>query len=164
LTIPIRKLTDEDLWNVYSDSIKELKKRGLVRSKNITGERGEAIAIAFYGNTKNLPKLQAAPVGTKNVDAISKNGERYSIKTIVSPNKTSGVFYGMGTPDQPIKDKKFEYLIIVLLGEDYQPLKMIEVDWDIFYKFKKWHSRMSAFNISLSKKLLDNGKVLFARS
>jgi len=31
--------------------------------------------------SQNETKLQAAPQGTKNVDAISRKGERYSIKT-----------------------------------------------------------------------------------
>lgn len=162
MSISVKKVSDEDLWNIYSASIKELKLRNLIRSKNITGERGESLAINFYNKTNKLPKLQVAPVGTKNVDAISRDGERYSIKSIVFPNKTTGVFYGMGTPDKPINDKKFEYLVVALLDDDYNLLKIIELTWDIFLKFKKWHSRMNAFNVSLSKNLSDKSKVLFS--
>ena len=162
MAINIKKVSDEDLWNLYSSSIKELKRRNLIRSKNITGERGESLVINFYNKTKNLPKLQIAPVGTKNVDAISRDGERYSIKSIVFPNKTTGVFYGMGTVDKPVDEEKFEYLIIVLLDDDYNLLEIVELAWGTFVKFKKWHSRMNAFNISLSKNLLHESKMLFS--
>lgn len=162
MVINVKKVPDEDLWSLYSASIKELKLRNLIRSKNITGERGESLVINFYNKTKNLPKLQVAPVGTKNVDAISRDGERYSIKSTVFPNKTTGVFYGMGTPDKLINDKKFEYLVVALLDDDYNLLKIVELNWDTFIKFKKWHSRMNAFNVSLSKNLLSQSKVLFS--
>ena len=91
-----------------------------IRTNNITGERGEQLAISYYNKTLGLPKLQAAPKGTQNIDAISKKGERYTIKTLMLPNKTTGVFYGMGTPDKPITEKVFEYLIIVVINEYYE--------------------------------------------
>lgn len=161
--INLNELTIDELWNLYSLSIKELKNRGTIRSKNITGERGESLAINFYNNTKKLPKLIASLVGTKNVDATSRDGERYSIKTIMYPNKTTGVFYGLGTPTKPIKEKNFEKLIIVVLSDDYEALKILEVDWKNFFKFKKWHSRMGAFNISLSNELLKNSYTIYAK-
>ena len=46
--------------------------------------------VRYYNSTPNLPNLQAAPVGTENIDAISRAGKRYSIKTVTG--KTTGVF------------------------------------------------------------------------
>lgn len=53
-----------------------IKKRGLVRTNNITGERGEFLVIETYNKTSNISNLQAAPEGTQNVDALSRKGER----------------------------------------------------------------------------------------
>ena len=49
-----------------------------------------------------------APVGTENIDAISRKGDRYSIKSTSS--NTTGVFYGL------------ERIFEVSFGED---LKML---------------------------------------
>ena len=57
---------------------------------------GEYLAIKSYKPTSNVPKLQIAPENTGNVDALSRDGEKYIIKTVTSPNKSTGVFYGMG--------------------------------------------------------------------
>ena len=95
ITTFIEKLENEQLWMLYPAMIKELKKRELIETRNLVGEYGEFRAINYYNNTVGLPKLQKAPAGTKNVDALSRDGDRYSIKTITFPNKTTGVFYGL---------------------------------------------------------------------
>ncbi len=156
----ISKLTVDELWGLYGATHDQLRKLGEIRSRNIVGDRGEQIAIAYYGATKNLPKLQMAPPSTKNIDAISTQGDRYSVKTLSLPNKTTGVFHGYGTPDKPIKDKKFEYLIIVVI-DAYQPELIVELTWEDFYELKRWHSTMNAFNISLSKAVMDKAKIIY---
>jgi hypothetical protein len=142
----------EELWTVYSKVVNELKTRNAIRTRNVTGERGEQLAIELYKSKAGYPKLQAAPEGTKNVDALSRSGERYAIKTIMFPNRTTGVFYGI--TEDPKQTPKFEYLIIVTLDNSYQLKQVIEIDWNTFLKYKKWHSRMRAYNISLTKDLL----------
>lgn len=156
----LERLSIEDLWELYGRTHDRLHQLGEIRSKNITGDRGEQLAINYYGTTKNLPKLQIAPPSTKNIDAISTLGERYSIKTITYPNKTTGVFHGYGTPDSPIKDKKFEYLIVVVV-KNYQPELIVELTWENFYEMKRWHSTMNAYNITLTKAVLDKSKVIY---
>jgi len=149
--------SDSEIWSIFAEAKKELKKRNLVRTNNITGERGEFLATEIYCNTPGLPNLQKAPEGTQNVDALSRNGERYSIKTITSPSKTTGVFYGIDKDDDN-PHQKFEYLIIVILDSDMNPINIYELDWKTFLKHKRWHSRMKAFNISINKKLVENSK------
>lgn len=99
----------------------------------------------------------------KNIDAISTQGERYSIKTITLPNKTTGVFHGYGTPERPQRDKKFEYLIIVVI-DAYQPELILELTWEDFYNLKRWHSTMAAYNISLSKAVIAKSRVVFQKA
>ena len=154
-------LNNEELWLLYADTEKELKERGLVRTRNIVGERGEFLAIEIYASIPNLPNLQAAPEGTQNVDALSRKGERYSIKTITEPGNTTGVFYGIGEKNvDSIPEKKFEYVIIVQIFRDYRPKRILELTWEQFLKHKKWHSTMRAWNLSVTKALLNDAKVI----
>lgn len=101
ITEDILKLENEEVWLLFGHLIETLKKRQLIRTKNIVGERGEFLAIETYKNIAGLPNLQAAPEGTQNVDAISRKGERYSIKTMSVPGKSTSVFYGIGDRDDP---------------------------------------------------------------
>ena len=157
------ELNNEELWLGYGDIQQELKKRNLVRTNNIVGERGEFLAIETYNSISGLPNLQAALGGTQNVDALSRKGERYSIKTISEPGNTTGVFYGLGDgekDDNIAPDKKFEYVIIVQIFKDYRPKRILEITWEQFLKFKKWHSTMRAWNLSVTKNLLVEAKII----
>ncbi len=160
MKIDITQLTIDELWVLYGQTHDKLRQLGEIRSRNIVGDRGEQIAVSYYSATRGLPKLQMAPPSTKNIDAISTNGDRYSIKTVSLPNKTTGVFHGYGTPDKPIKDKKFEYLIVVVINA-YQPELIVELTWEDFYDLKRWHSTMNAYNISLSKAIIDRAKIIY---
>lgn len=151
----INNFSDEQVWKFYANVVLELSKRKLIRTKNIVGERGEFLVIKTYNSTPGLPNLQAAPEGTQNVDALSRKGERYSIKTITYPGKTTGVFYGcgnIGENEQPAK--KFEYVVIVLINNLFEPEKIIEVNWEQFLKYRKWHKTMRAWNLSITRELL----------
>lgn len=157
----IKDINDEELWLLYADTESELKKRGLVRTRNIVGERGEFLTIETYNSIKGLPNLQAAPEGTQNVDALSRKGERYSIKTVTEPSKTTGVFYGCGEKDNKITpEKKFEYIVIVQISKDYRPKMIIELTWEQFLKCRKWHKTMRAWNLSLTRQLLSESKII----
>lgn len=92
----LTKLKDEELIELISpssDVIKELKSRNILRTKNIVGELGEYYAIKYYNRLKGLPNLTLAPPGVKNIDALSRGGEIYSIKCISSLNGTTGSFW-----------------------------------------------------------------------
>jgi len=100
---------------------------------------------------------------TKNIDAISTDGDRYSIKCITG--KTTGVFYGIPKPGEVPDDQirqSFEYLIIVILNSDFELEKILELDWETFLKYRKWHSRMNACNLTVSKKVEAESKTICA--
>lgn len=158
----VNELGKEELWALFTDTTKRLRELGEIKGKNVVGDRGELLAVSIYNETPNLPKLQLAPPSTKNIDAISVKGDRYSIKTISYPNKTTGVFHGYGSPDKPVDNKLFEYLIVVVL-DNYMPHLIVEITWENFYKFKKWHSTMQAYNITLTKEVLAGAKVIYKK-
>lgn len=160
--INLDQLNNEELWLSYGEIQQELKTRKLVRTNNIVGERGEFLTIETYNSISGLPNLQAAPEGTQNVDALSRKGERYSIKTITDPGRTTSVFYGVGEKDSDlVPEKKFEYVIIVQIFKDYQLKRIIELKWEQFLKHKKWHKTMNAWNLSITKNLIKEANIIF---
>ena len=59
-----------------------------------------------------------------------------------------------------IPDKKFEYLIVVQLFRNYRLKRVFGLSWNQFFKFKRWHSTMRAWNISVTEKLLKEAKII----
>ena len=157
------ELSNIDIIKLYSQSIQELRSRNIIRTKNITGELGEYIAIEYYKNNPQLPNLNFTPPSTENIDAISTRGERYSIKTITNIGST-GVFYGLPPLDsEELPTQKFEYVIIVKLNDNFELENILELTWAQFLEHKKWHSRMNAWNLSYSKSIVKKVKNLYLK-
>lgn len=147
------KATDQELIECRAALEVEMRKRRLGFS---VGQIGENLIIKHYNATPGLPKLLRSPTGTKNVDALSRNGDRYSIKTILSAKKTGTVY-----PDSSDKDKQlFEFLIIGQLSNDVALKNIYEFSWEQFTKVRSWDKRMNAWYVSCSKKNLNLGKFL----
>jgi hypothetical protein len=158
----ISEFSNTELISFYRDILKELKNRQVIRTNNFIGEIGEYLVIEFYNNTKGCPKLQAVPPSTKNIDAIGKDGERYSIKC--TTRKTTSVFYGINHKDSREPQKQlFEYVIIISLNTDLEINLILEINWELFLKYKYWHSRMKAWNIHITNALIGDAKVLYKR-
>ena len=151
-----------DLVSLYSSVIKELKDRSVIRTNNVVGDLGEYLAIEYYNRTAGLPTLAVAPIGTENIDAISRKGDRYSIKS--TSGNVTGVFYGLEPKDSTVLDKqKFEYVIICRFNNDYELETILEMNWETFLKHKRWHSRMNAWNLQLTKEVCNDCRVIFQK-
>lgn len=156
------RLNKDELLELYGNLVQELRRQNVIGSKNVVGDIGEYLAISYYSNTPGLPKLQFAPPSTENIDAISTKGERYSIKS--TTNSTTGVFYGLNPPESDIPQRQlFEYVLIVVLNDNYQLQKIIQLDWQLFLKYKRWHSRMNAWHLTINKKLLSEASIIFSK-
>lgn len=143
----IRELTDNQLMSFRATIEAEMKKRGIALS---VGEIGEALAISYFNSHSKLPNLQAAPTGTKNIDALSRNGDRYSIKTRLSAKKTGTIY-----PDNIDKDKQlFEYILLVKIDENYNLGSIHQFDWSQFCELRSWDKRMTAWYLSCSNNIL----------
>jgi hypothetical protein len=159
----VKTLSDADLVSCYGSVIRELRERNIIRSNNVVGELGEYYAINYYCNTPGLPRLLHAPPGTKNIDAISINGDRYSIKA--TTGNVTGAFYGLNPKGSTeIEKQKFEYVLLVILDENYVLKRINEITWEQFLKYKKWHSRMNAWNLTVTKSLLENTRTVYHRT
>ena len=155
-----KSLSNEQLVASYGHVLEELRDRKIIRSKNVVGDLGEYLVIEHYKATPSLPNLQAAPTGTQNVDALSRDGERYSIKATTT--NATGVFYGLpekGSDEVP--KQKFEYVVVVKLSDSYELEKMVELTWEKFLELRRWQSRMRAWNLGYSAQLVDEGKIVF---
>ncbi|MFR1671833.1 MAG: hypothetical protein ACLSWI_02685 [Candidatus Gastranaerophilaceae bacterium] len=151
-----------EIIELYSSVIKELKNRKIIRTKNVLGDLGEYLAIKYYCNNTKLPNLQAAPINTQNIDAIDRNGERYSIKS--TSGTQTGVFYGLNEKGSNIPDdRKFEYVIICCFNDNLELNAIYQLDWKTFIKHKKWHSRMKAWDLSVTQKLISDCKVIYKK-
>lgn len=156
------KMSQIELIHVYSELLSEMYAKNLIRSKNVTGDLGEYIVIDYYNKTKGLPKLQFAPPSTKNIDAISVNGERYSIKSTTT--NTTGAFYGIEKDvDYSVSRPLFEYVVIIKLDATYQTELILEIDWEVFLKHKHWHPRVGAYNLIITKSLIHDSRIVYQK-
>lgn len=152
----LKLLTSDELITLRIEIEREMHSRGISFS---VGEIGEKIAIDYFKSTPGLSNLIAAPTGAKNVDALSRNGERYSIKTIKKGKKTGTIY-----PDDQDPDKQlFEYLLIVKLHSDFTLDALYQFSWKQFLKVRSWDKRMNAWYVSLSKNSIDKGDCLFIK-
>ncbi len=143
--------SDAELLDLRITLDKEFKKRTI---RFTVGEIGEKLIIEFFKKNKALPNLLTAPRGTKNVDALSRDGDRYSIKTIQSAKKTGTIY-----PDREEKDKQlFEFLLIVKIDDNYTIEHVYQFSWTDFLNVRAWDKRMSAWYIPFSQKALSLAK------
>jgi hypothetical protein len=162
IIMDINNFTTDQLIETYSDIIDQLKERGVIRTKNLIGDLGEYHAIEHFNKSPNKSNLNIAPPGTKNIDAISRDGDRYSVKS--TTGNTTGVFHGLEGPDSEKKDtKKFEYVLVVMFNDNFKLDKILEIDWNLFLKHKRWHGTMKAWNLSITKALLSEAEIIYQR-
>jgi hypothetical protein len=150
----LHRLSDADLILLRARLDTEMRKRKLAYS---VGQVGERLAIEYFKGTPGLPNLQLAPPGTKNVDALSRNGDRFSIKTVCNAKKT-GTLY----PDSLDADKQlFEYLLIVRLSETWGLESIHQLSWKAFLDVRSWDKRMNAWYVVISGRALNAAITVF---
>lgn len=156
-TTYLQSLDDINLLELRSAVDKEARHRGL--SFNV-GEIGESLAISHFKERADLPVLAPAPRGTKNIDAISRDGNRYSIKTLQRAKKTGTIY-----PDSTDKDRiLFEFILIVLINDEFSLEKIIELDWEQFCTVRSWDVRMNAWYIARSRRALSIGRQIYPKT
>lgn len=141
ISLDLTSLDDIRLLGLHTAIGKEARSRGL--SFNV-GEIGEKLAIAIFKERADLPILAPAPRGTKNIDAISRDGDRYSIKTLQRAKKTGTIY-----PDSADNNRRlFEFILIVLVDDDFSLERIIKLDWEQFCTVRSWDIRMNAWYVA----------------
>ncbi|MDE0000467.1 MAG: hypothetical protein OXQ89_22200 [Rhodospirillaceae bacterium] len=150
----LSEMEDEELTQLRAALDSELRKRELGAS---VGEVAERLAISFFNETPGLPNLTKASAGTAYVDALSRRGERYSIKGIHRGHKTGTVYPDSGDE----KRQLFEYLLVVKLNDEWTLESIHEFDWPTFVRCRKWDGHMSAWYIGIAKKTMAKARQIF---
>jgi hypothetical protein len=150
----LQEFSNDDLLALRTDVEKELHVRGILFS---VGQIGEKVAVDYFCSTPGLPNLIHAATGTKNVDAYSREGDRYSIKTIHKTKKTGTIYPDSINPDKPL----FEYLLVVVLSSSNELLAIYRFNWEQFCVVRAWDKRMNAWYVQGSRKRLDQGEEIF---
>jgi hypothetical protein len=154
MTISLDDLSDLELMLLRTQVRAEIRRRGIADSVGLVGEQ---LAIQHFKCTPDLPKLQPAPRGTKNVDALSRSGDRYSIKTICEGAKTGTVY-----PDPENKEKQlFEYMLVVKLTDEWKLSAIHQLGWSDFLKVRSWDKRMNAWYVGYSRRVLKATTLVF---
>ncbi|MBA7596874.1 hypothetical protein ES703_03864 [subsurface metagenome] len=152
----VSKLNDDELVLLRAKIDAEFAKRGIQFS---VGALGERLSIAFFNSKPGLPNLLQAPTGAKNVDALSRDGDRYSIKAFLKAKKTGTIYPDVKDPDKQL----FEYVVVVRLDKDYQLNAIFRYSWEDFVKIRAWDKRMNAWYIPLSKRNLKLAEPVFQK-
>lgn len=157
ITLDLKSLDDGGLLDLRTAVDREARHRGL--SFNV-GEIGEKLAIALFKERSDLPVLAPAPRGTKNIDAISRDGNRYSIKTLQRAKKTGTIY-----PDPVDKHRRlFEFILIIMVNDEYSLERVIELDWDQFCSVRSWDVRMNAWYVARSHRALSIGRQIYPKT
>jgi hypothetical protein len=150
------KFSDQELLLLRASLRGEMRKRGMADS---VGAVGEQLAIEHLRKTPGLPKLQLSPHGTKNVDALSRNGERFSIKTVCEGSKTGTIY-----PEADDRKRQlFEHMLIVKLSEDWSLQSIHQLSWSAFVKVRSWDKRMNAWYVAYCARTLTAGTLLYSK-
>jgi hypothetical protein len=119
------------------EAIADLIRLGVVRSKRLVADLGEAIASRFYG----VPLVDNA--NEPGYDLIARDGRRIQVRSLRStPSRERSV---MGAMKEP-----YDALFAVKFTVDYEPLRAIEVPRSVLERYyphavrTHWTKRLEA--------------------
>lgn len=147
------ELSDSKLIASYGEIIAELRRREIVRTKNIVGDLGERYCVQHCN-------IELSETNKQDIDAVAANGDRYSVKSVSegSAKRTSAFHL---EKEHCKSDVRFEFLLVVILSETMQLQNIYSYTWDQFWDLKSWSNTQKAYFLSLSKSNLGKGKVVY---
>ncbi len=146
----IQSISANDLWVLKGLCEKEIVKQFKI-THNYVGERAVDLAIKTYNNNPTLPSLRRAENNTKEWDAYSLAGERYSIKGLKGNNKVTSSFCGFNQRDN--SHLLFDKVILVRMNEYYMLEELLQISTDVFCKIVKYNKRDKNYKLYLTNKL-----------
>jgi hypothetical protein len=156
----LHTLNNEDLIAAYGDLIALFKRRNITRTKNIVGDIGEFLTIAYYNSHAQLPQLTPAPANTTNFDATDAEGNRYSIKS-TTVNRTGAFHLGEEIDINASTVGHFDFALVTILSESYQIKTIKCFTWQQFLAEKKWSTRQKAWFLPLTKESVGRARTIY---
>ncbi len=154
-------VSNKDLIIAYGHILGALRKRGIIRTKNVVGELGESYAELVFAERNDLPSLKLVATNEKDIDAKDANGKKYSIKSASksSAKRTSSIHLEQKHKKE---DKRFDFLLVVVLDDSMELSDIYQFTWDQFWILKSWSKTQKAWFLSLAKKNLAIGNKIFS--
>jgi hypothetical protein len=148
--------TEKELIQNYSRTLRALRDRGIIRTKNVVGELGERYAEITFSERDDLPTIKLVSTNERDIDARDVKGRGYSIKTVT---ETSAVRTGAIHLEQDHlrEDERFDALVVVILSDSMELRNMYTFTWDQFWQLKSWSKTQKAWFMSLTKGNLSVG-------
>jgi hypothetical protein len=114
------------------EAVSELIQLGVIRSRGLVADYGEALAARYYG-------VELQPPSTPGFDLITRDGLRVQVRALRS---TPGNYRrSMGFMKDP-----YDLLLAVRLDQDYRPIYAIEVPRDVLERHYAPGTRISLTN------------------
>lgn len=133
-----------ELLQQYVRVLKELRRRGIIRTNNLTGEYGEWLVANKLG-------LQLVGKSTRGYDAVDESGVRYEIKSRrITPENPSTQLGSI----RELNRQGFHFLIAVLFDEDFSIRRVVKIPHAAIADYSRFVERTN------SQRLLAQGKLL----
>jgi hypothetical protein len=158
--IHVKSKSIKQIVEIYSNLIKELKERGVLRSNNFLGDIGEYLAVELLN--ERFPELQLSlePPVTRNYDAISiTTNKTYSIKSM-TVNQTSIIDRVNNNQNNNQLQKLFDNLVLVKFDRDYVLEQVYIASWDKFIDYRHWHATMNGWDLILTMRFKNDDEVI----
>lgn len=149
----LHRLSNEELIAAYGDMIALFKERKIIRTKNIVGDIGEFLTVAYYNSHATLPRLTPTPANTTNFDATDDEGNRYSIKS-TTVNRTGAFHFDEDIGSDPAKSGHFDFALVTILSDSYRIKTIKCFTWQQFLVGKKWSKKQKAWFLPLTKNIV----------
>jgi hypothetical protein len=155
-----QNVSDKDLILAFGRILGALRKRGIIRTKNVIGELGERYAELLFSERNDLPRLKLVATNEKDIDAKDANGKKYNIKSASksSAKRTSAIHL---EHTHKKEDKRFDFLLVVVLDDSMELSAIFQFTWKQFWKLKSWNKTQKAWGLGLTKKNLAIGNKIF---
>jgi hypothetical protein len=151
-------MTVDELLGLYVEVLRELMRRGTIRTNNLTGEIAERVVA-------DCLHLEVSPSSNAGYDAVDKDGVRYQIKSrrITARNKSTQLGY---IKIKHVSEKLFDYLVGILFDEDFTVRRVVRIPPLVIPEFAG--IKGDAYKLHLQGALLADPRVqdisdLFAR-
>lgn len=146
----LTELTVIELLRLHTEIIEELKKRGVVRTKNNpVGDYTEWLV----SRALNLRLANNSALG---YDAIDDKGIKYQIKgrRITPENKSRQL-----SAIRNLSDKDFDYLVAVIFDKDYSIIDAVIVPHEVVAEYATYRKHVNAHILQLRGDILKDPTV-----
>ena len=155
----LQKMDSLSVAKLFSASFEELSYRNIIRSDDILQDLGDFFVFDLYEKKPVLPYLAYAPNKSTNVSAVTRNGNRYCIKSFIGNSADN--FLGFDETELSNSDfKMFEYVILCKFDKHYELLAIYEIDWFTFLENRQCNDNNTC-SLKMTNRLLKQAKIIY---